>query len=657
MAKSPATTSSNSNANNGARLNGFHNAVTLRNMIRWALLLLVWIPIPKLRAADDILLADFEGDDYAGWIAMGEAFGKAPAHGTLPNQQPVDGFLGRGLVNTFLNGDRTRGTLSSPPFAISRNYITFLIGGGAHDGKTCINLLIDGKIIRTATGEEAEHLSPFTWDVRDLKDKSANLQIVDDESGGWGHINVDQITLTDNPKTPPLSSQPLYHETYRPQFHFTAGKNWINDPNGLVFYKGAYHLFFQHNPLSTKWGNMTWGHAISTDLIHWRQLDNALQPDALGTMFSGSAVVDWNNTSGFQKGDEKPLIAIYTAAGGTSDASKGKEFTQCLAYSTDGGKTWTKYDKNPILPHVRGGNRDPKIVWHDASKQWIMALFLDGNDFAFYSSPNLKEWQQILTMTVPGCAECPDFFPISVDGDASKIKWVWTAANARYLVGDFDGKTFKPESPASRRVDFGKGYYAVQTYSDTPDGRRIQIGWMNNGRYPRMPFNHQMSIPRELKLKRTADGLRLFELPIREVDSLRNKTQSWKNASIKPGENLLADIRGEYLDIRAEFEPGDAQQFGLRLRGEPILYSVKTRQLTTGVIGSAPLELENGLLKLHILLDRTSVEIFANDGRVSITGCFLPPDDNKFIEALAIGGAARLRSLEIHELNSIWPKL
>src|SRR6185295_16699634 len=173
-------------------------------------------------------------------------------------------------------------------------------------------------------------------------------------------------------------------------------------------------------------------------------------------------------------------------------------------------------------------------------------------------------------------------------------------------------KTFKPDTANPHQVDFGRGYYAVQTYSDTPDGRRIQIGWMNNGRYPRMPFTQQMSFPRELKLKKIGDALRLLELPIKEIDSLHKKTQFWKNTTVKPDENLLADIRGEYLDIRAEFEAGDAQEFGLRLRGEPVLYNTKTKRLTTGVIGSAPLELENGVLKLHILLDRTSLEIFAN---------------------------------------------
>ncbi|HEV8606815.1 MAG TPA: glycoside hydrolase family 32 protein [Tepidisphaeraceae bacterium] len=628
-------------------------------MNRWLLLVaLVPIALSSLaHGADDIVLADFEGADYGAWTTTGEAFGPGPAHGTLPDQQPVDGFLGRGLVNSFLFGDRSRGTLSSPAFPINRDYLTFLIGGGAIEGKTCVNLLIDDKPVRTATGEEAEHLAWLTWDVKDLKGKSARLVIIDDASDGWGHINLDQITLTDNPKQLPIASQLLYQETYRPQFHFSATKNWLNDPNGLVYYNGQYHLFFQHNPRSTKWGNMTWGHATSPDLVHWSQQSNALEPDALGTMFSGSAVVDWDNAAGFQQGNEKALVAIYTAAGNTSDDSKGKKFTQCLAYSTDAGKTWTKYAKNPVLGHVRGDNRDPKIVWHQGSKRWIMALFLDGSDFAFYSSPDLKNWEEIQIITVPGCGECPDFFPMPVDGDSKAIKWVWTAANGHYLVGSFDGRRFNPDRAGAVRMDFGKGYYAVQSYSDIPqaDGRRIQIGWMNNGRYPRMPFNQQMSFPRELKLKPTADGLRLFNLPVKEIASLRVKTHRWKDVPLKPGENLLSGLRGDLFEIQAEIEAGDAAEFGFRLRGEPVWYSTGNKQIMTGVVGSAPLDLVDGRVNLRILVDRTSLEIFGDDGRVSISSCFLPPPDNTFMETFANRGTARIRSLEIHELKSAWP--
>src|SRR5678815_2351311 len=188
--------------------------------------------------------------------------------------------------------------------------------------------------------------------------------------------------------------------------------------------------------------------------------------------------------------------AIYTAAGGTSEESKGRPFTQCLAYSTDAGRTWTKYAHNPVLQHVRGENRDPKIAWHAPSKRWVMVLYLDRDDFAFYASADLKRWEHLQDMTVPGCSECPDFFP--------------TAANGRYLVGSFDGVRFTPEAGGPQQVEFGNNYYAVQTYSDVPDGRRIQIGWMRGGRYPRMPFNQQMAFPHELRLKRTDNGLRLF---------------------------------------------------------------------------------------------------------------------------------------------------
>jgi len=273
----------------------------------------------------------------------------------------------------------------------------------------------------------------------------------------------------------------------------------------------------------------------------------------MGTMFSGSAVVDWSNTSGLQKGSEKVLVAIYTAAGGTSDQSKGKAFTQCLAYSNDAGQSWTKYDKNPILAHIRGGNRDPKIVWHEPTKRWIMALFLDGSDFCFFSSPDLKNWKKLHEITVAGCGECPDFFPMKIDGDDKTTKWVWTPANGHYLVGDFDGEQFKPDPAVAQTMDYGKHYYAVQSYSDIPqaDGRRIQIAWMNNPRLPRMPFHGQMSFPRELKLKRTRDGIRLFNVPVKEIDSLHAKTHRFSDTSIKPGENLLSNIRGDFYEIRA----------------------------------------------------------------------------------------------------------
>jgi fructan beta-fructosidase len=609
----------------------------------------------------DIVLEDFEGKDYGRWTTTGTAFGTGPAQGPLPGQMAVMGFHGHGLVNSFHGGDAGIGTLTSPEFKIERKFIAFLIGGGMHPGSTCINLVVEGKPARSATGPNdrsggTERLDWKAWDVRDMEGQMARIEIVDRETGGWGHINVDDIMQTDESPVEEIKTSPLYAETYRPQFHFTASKNWLNDPNGLVFYKGDYHLFFQHNPLGVEWGNMTWGHAVSSDLVHWTQLENALMPDARGTMFSGSAVVDWHNTSGFKSADSKspPLIALYTAAGGTSPESKGQPFTQCLAYSNDAGHTWTKYASNPVLNHIAGENRDPKVVWYAPTKSWITALYLDKSEFAFFSSPNLKDWTLLQKMDVPGVSECPDFFPIRVSGKPGPEKWVWTAANGHYLVGTFDGHKFTPETDL-RQVDFGGNYYAVQSYSDIPaaDGRRIQIAWMAGGSYPQMPFNQQMSFPCTLTLHRTPDGLRLFREPVAEISRLHEKAPTWHDLTVSSGENPLHDLKGELWDIQAEFEPGTATQVGLTVRGEAIVYDVQKKTLTC--LGhTAPLELEDGKLKLRILADRTSLEVFGNSGRVSLTSCFLPRPKEQELGLHIVGGKAKLLRITAIPLRSAW---
>jgi sucrose-6-phosphate hydrolase SacC (GH32 family) len=618
---------------------------------------LVWLlgllgSVAAVAAGDDVVIADFEADTYGPWEVTGEAFGTGPARGTLPNQQAVTGFLGRGLVNSYLGGDGATGTLTSPVFKIERPYINFLVGGGRHTNETCVNLLVDGQVARSTSGADGERLEWATWDVAAFRGRTARIQIKDSHTGGWGHINVDHLVQSSTKEQEDIDTSVPYNESYRPQFHFTAPKNWHNDPNGLVFYQGEYHLFYQHNPTGIMWGNMTWAHAVSRDLIHWLHLPHALLPDKLGTVFSGSAVVDWDNTAGFQTGREKTLVAIYTAAGDTSPESKGQPFTQCIAYSNDRGRTWTKYAKNPVLPHIVGGNRDPKVVWYAPSRRWIMTLYKDGHTFAFFSSPDLKTWTDLHDLEAPGCGECPDFFEMPVTEDPIQRRWVWTAANGHYMVGTFDGQRFRPET-SPRPSDWGKNFYAVQTYSDLPpaDGRRIQIAWMNGGQYPGMPFNQQMSFPCELRLKRFPEGWRLCRLPVREIQTLHRKTHSLRDKTLSPGQDPLAGIKGELFDIRAVLELGDAAEVAFRIRGEPVVYSTRDKQVTC--LGkSAALEPVAHRIQLQILVDRTSLEVFGNEGSLSMTSCFLPRQRDQDLGLVATGGSARIISLDLHELRS-----
>ena len=704
-------------------------------------------------ADDDILINDFEAEDYGDWQVTSEAFGPGPATGTLPNQMEVSGYEGERLVNTFSNGDGTQGTLTSPEFTIERSFITFLIGGGMHPGETCVNLLVDGEMVRTATGPNdrpggTEKLDWYCWEVQELQGKAASLEIVDEHQGGWGHINVDHIlqsntprgrvvTVTDllieedylamrmpadewphayaslsidgeparshmaagrlkpywvswdvsalkgkvckldvsetpvegrrgirdtlvqrdEPKGILIVTDKLYQESYRPQFHFSAKKNWHNDPNGLMFYKGEYHLFIQHNPQGINWGNMTWGHAVSKDLVHWTQIDHAIYPDELGTIFSGSGVVDWGDTAGFKTGDEEVLVCIYTSAGGTNPESEGQPFTQSIAYSNDRGRTWEKHEGNPVLGHIAGSNRDPKVIRHEPTGKWIMALYLDGNDYGLYSSPDLKEWTPRQELVVEGATECPDFFELPIDGDPSNTRWVYWGANGRYGLGSFDGTKFTQEGETLPSTDAGGNFYAAQTWSDIPeeDGRRIQIAWMNGGQYPDMPFNQQMSFPCELTLRSTPDGIRLYREPVGEIKTLHAKQHEWKGEALKPGEDLLDGLRGDLWHLEAELEPGEASELGFDIRGEKLTYNVAEEKLTC--LGrTAEVPLEEGALKLEVLVDRTSIEVYCNDGWLSMTTCFLPDLGNTKLGAYAVGGEATVRSLKVWKLKSAWPE-
>ena len=562
-------------------------------------------------------------------------------------------FEGKGLANSGHGGDKALGELLSPEFTVERGYINFLIGGGQLPGQVFVALMLDGKAVRGATGTNAKKLDWVNWDVKDLIGKKVKFRIADRAEGQFGHILVDQIVQGDAPrgkcqadatvaKEWVISTTEPYNESFRPQFHFSSDKGGLGDPNGLVFYRGEYHLCFQHG---------AWGHAISPDLLHWHQLPDAINPDSMGAIFSGSAVVDWSNTAGFQQGDEKTIVDIYTSWKTKETAS------QCLAYSNDRGRTFTKYSGNPVIKTIAPGNRDPKVIWHESTKRWIMALFLDGANpnFALLSSPDLKEWSQTQSFKCEGGIECPDFFPLPVTGKPGKTMWVYTNGNGNYLVGDFDGTTFKSDGKA-RKIDFGANYYAVQTVSDIPtnDGRRIQIAWMRSASYPGMPFGGQMSFPCVLTLRDVGGTLTLFRYPVNEIESLRTKSVvSVKDQPIAPDANPLAAVKGDLFDINAEFAVGEAKEIVFTLRGQTVRYDVPKRTLRV-IDRDAPLAPVGDRVKLRILVDRTSIEVFGNDGQVSSTNAFVADPDLKDISLTAIGGTAKMVKLDVYELKSAW---
>jgi len=474
----------------------------------------------------------------------------------------------------------------------------------------------------------------ITFNANNLPEDSRALQLIEQS---------DEIKEHEN----------LYHEARRPQFHFTARRGWHNDPNGLVYYEGEYHLFFQHNPYGWNWGNMHWGHAVSSDLVRWKELDEALYPDELGTMFSGSAVVDENNTAGLQKGSEKTLVAFYTAAGGDSPLSKGKQFSQCMAYSNDRGRTWTKYEKNPVVPHIVGGNRDPKVLWYPAENKWLMALYLDQSDFAILESHDLKSWKQLSKVTIPGTSECPEFFEIPIEG-TKETRWIFYGGNGRYLVGKFDGKNFAPES-GPHDLNRGNCFYASQTYNlPASDKRRILVPW-GQINIPSMPFNQMIGLPVELKLERTGNYLQLSATPVAEIQKLRGKPIHTLKDQNFSGTTISQPVT-EVYEFEIEFTPSQNSELRFDVHGASITYNAAKKEISCldrkATLGPD----RQNKVRIRALVDRVSIDIFGNDGAVYMPMGHVP---KKFSDSFTIttrGDGERLHSLTIWPLKSAWEK-
>jgi len=472
----------------------------------------------------------------------------------------------------------------------------------------------------------------------------------------------------------------------RPLYHFTPAVNWINDPNGLVYYAGEYHLFYQYHPGSTVWGPMHWGHAISTDLLHWTELPVALYPDELGAIFSGSAVIDWQNTAGF---GVEAMVAIFT-----HDAPVGQR--QSLAYSIDRGRTWTKYVGNPVIATPPGEKdfRDPKVFWYGddgSDAHWVLLLAV-ADSIWFYTSPNLIHWTFASEFgqghgSHAGVWETPDLFKLVVD-EGPTTRWVLSVGvgygatvdeqGTQYFVGHFDGYSFTNDNPPSTvlRADAGPDFYAAQGWNDTPHGRKLWLAWMNNWIYanqiPTGVWRGAMSLPRELRLATTSAGVRLVQQPISEVAKQRSQHDQRPQQTIDHTELLVDRIDSSALEVLVEFAL-DAQQsattFGLHIctaedEQTTIGYAVAEEQIfidrsRSGKVDfspvvaaryAAPLTPSAGIVRLHIFMDQTSVEVFGNDGLAVLTAQIFPTEEQETITLFAQDGLVHLRQLDLWSL-------
>ena len=421
----------------------------------------------------------------------------------------------------------------------------------------------------------------------------------------------------------PASSK-LAPKSLRPVFHFTPETNWMNDPNGLIYYKGKYHLFFQHNPEGNQWGNMSWGHATSTDLINWNHLPVAIPYSATHGIFSGSAVVDYFNTSGFGSLENPAMVAIYT-----DHNHDGTHQAQSLAYSVDEGLTWTKYSNNPVLDLSMKDFRDPKVSWNTTNEAWVMSV-VKPQEFTvcFYQSHDLKTWTLLSEFSningTDGVWECPDLFPLAVDGDPTKIKWVLFisvnpggitgGSGTHYFIGDWDGKEFTADDRATRWLDYGRDNYAGVTWSDAPNNRRVYLGWMNNWEYakeiPSNPYRGSMTTPRELSLITIDNKVTLIQKPINEISSTPGALQKF---TFTPN--------GTKSGIRLSDTENRSIELGYDSSAKSI-YLDRTAMCSDGLVGDiqiAPFDCKNESFEIQVVLDNGSIEIFVAGGQISIS--------------------------------------
>lgn len=484
-----------------------------------------------------------------------------------------------------------------------------------------------------------------------------------------------------------LLSTIAYSQPYRPQYHFSPRAHWTNDPNGLVWFEGEYHLFFQYNPFGDVWGHMSWGHAVSRDLVHWQELPVALAEENGVMIFTGSTVIDQRNTSGLCANGKPCLVAIYTGHTPESGAHPALQ-TQNLAHSDDRGRTWRKYGGNPVLNLSLSDFRDPNVFWSNKAGRWVMAVALpNDHKVRFYGSTDLKHWQPLSEFGPAGATggqwECPDMFELPLAEDAGQTRWVLKVglnpgglqggSGEQYFIGRFDGTRFVNENPASLTLwtDYGKDCYCALTFNGLPRTQApVMIGWMNNWQYaatlPTSPWRGQMTVPRSLALKSGPEGIRLAQKPIEALWRLAGSHSRWTARN-------TGEIGGNQFRLRTALSLGGAQEIGWKLLANNgaatiVGYDRQRQQLFvdrthSGLAGfsrdfpvrtAAPLRLESDRLELEVLVDRSSIEVFAQDGRVAITNLVFPPDRARGIGFYERGGKVSAIQTDLWTIQSIW---
>ncbi|WP_431968626.1 glycoside hydrolase family 32 protein [Actinacidiphila sp. bgisy160] len=461
-------------------------------------------------------------------------------------------------------------------------------------------------------------------------------------------------TVWDYPEFPYPAT--TYSEPFRGQFHFSSQSGWMNDPNGLVYANGLYHFFYQHNPHGLAWDTMHWGHATSPDLVHWTQKPIALEPGVhSGTLFSGGGVVDKDNTSGLRTGSLDPIV-VFSNTDGVS-----------IFYSNDNGQTFQAYDKGRKQITIPDESRDPKVFWDTARHRWAMVVWSNqgGNGVNIYTSPDLLDWTLASRFQAPWLFECPDMYPLDLDGKTGQQRWVLTSASSQYVVGTFDGTTFRTDWTQPQQMDLGTTYaggtfYAAETFTNTPDGRTVQMAWQGGNRGSTWTGNS--TFPVTLGLVTTPDGPRITRTPVAELSSLGSETKSWKNETINAakGGNLFGSIKADTYEIAAQFDVqgATARRFGFDLHSRSDGTADRSVAYDTAgqTLQGKSLKPRNGKVTMRLLVDRGQLEIFGDGGRYSLSDNvdFDSAADSQGIRLFAVGGKVKLDSATFTRLNTSW---